>query len=180
MISPLYIYLYIYIFIYLVCALSFIAFFLFFFSFAFFPSGQSFFFVIGLFFQRESSKKKKRKERKKEITLLLYHITDMSEFTPPAYTGDPNSARCEQECFTLGFISLNAAVLLKCLGGSRLLLDARPRMNGDLALAMSEEADNKKRRQKGLPEINRREKLGATQFMWQQRWQEYYRARNGI
>ena len=104
----------------------------------------------------------------------------MSEFMPPSYTGDPNSARCEQECFTLGFISLNAAVLLKCLGLSRLLLDARPRMNGDLALAMSEEADNKNRRKKGLPEINRREKLGATQFMWQQRWQEYYRARNGI
>ena len=104
----------------------------------------------------------------------------MSEFTPPSYSGDPNSARCEQECFTLGFISLNAAVLMKCLGGSRLLLDARPRMNGDLALAMAEEADNKKRRKKGLPEINRREKLGATQFMWQQRWQEYYRARNGI
>ena len=104
----------------------------------------------------------------------------MSEFTPPSYSGDPNSARCEQECLTLGFISLNAAVLMKCLGGSRLLLDARPRMNGDLALAMAEEADNKKRRKKGLPEINRREKLGATQFMWQQRWQEYYRARNGI
>ena len=168
------IYIFIYIYIYLVCALSFIAFFLFFFSFAFFPSGQSFF-CRSFFSAREL--KKKRKERKK---LLYYYITDMSEFTPPAYTGDPNSARCEQECFTLGFISLNAAVLLKCLGGSRLLLDVRPRMNGDLALAMSEEADNKKRRQKGLPEINRREKLGATQFMWQQRWQEYYRARNGI
>ena len=37
---------------------------------------------------------------------------------------------------------------MKCLGGSRLLLDARPRMNGDLALAMAEEADNKKRRKK--------------------------------
>ena len=128
--------------------------------------------VSAVFFSKSKQEVKKKEER--------LHITDMSEFTPPSYTGDPNSARCEQECFTLGFISLNASVLLKCLGGSRLLLDARPRMNGDLALAMSEEADNKKRRQKGLPEINRREKLGATQFMWQQRWQEYYRARNGI
>jgi hypothetical protein len=119
--------------------------------------------------EREENYNKREEEEKK-----------MSEFTPPSYSGDPNSARCEQECFTLGFISLNAAVLMKCLGGSRLLLDARPRMNGDLALAMAEEADNKKRRKKGLPEINRREKLGATQFMWQQRWQEYYRARNGI
>ena len=150
-------------------ALSFIAFFLFVFSFSFFPSRSPvlFFCRVGLFFQRESSKKKKGKKKKKKNYLFNF-ITKMY------------SARCEQECFTLGFISLNAAVLLKCLGGSRLLLDARPRMNGDLALAMSEEADNKKRRQKGLPEINRREKLGATQFMWQQRWQEYYRARNGI
>ena len=178
MISPLYIYLYIYIF-------SMRAFFYRVFSFLFFVCVFSvrsvLFFCYRSFFSARELKKKKRKERKKERKkLLYYYITDMSEFTPPAYTGDPNSARCEQECFTLGFISLNAAVLLKCLGGSRLLLDARPRMNGDLALAMSEEADNKKRRQKGLPEINRREKLGATQFMWQQRWQEYYRARNGI
>ena len=122
----------------------------------------------------------KEEEREENYIIREEEEKKMSEFTPPSYSGDTNSARCEQECFTLGFISLNAAVLMKCLGGSRLLLDARPRMNGDLALAMAEEADNKKRRKKGLPEINRREKLGATQFMWQQRWQENYRARNGI
>ena len=126
------------------------------------------------------TRRDKRRRKKKRIIIREEEEKKMSEFTPPSYSGDPNSARCEQECFTLGFISLNAAVLMKCLGGSRVLLDARPRMNGDLAWAMAEEADNKKRRKKGLPEINRREKLGATQFMWQQRWQEYYRARNGI
>jgi polysaccharide pyruvyl transferase WcaK-like protein len=104
----------------------------------------------------------------------------MSEFIPPSYTGDPNMARAEEECFTLGFYAVNAAICLKCLGLSRGLIDSKPRTNMDLALAVAEEVDNKKRRARGENEVTRVERLGKKQFLWQQRWKEYYRARNSI
>ena len=47
------------------------------------------------------------------------------EIIPPSFTGDPNSARCEESCFQTGFICMNAALAYDRLG-FRNLLDFSP------------------------------------------------------
>jgi|AntAceMinimDraft_1070359.scaffolds.fasta_scaffold181588_1 hypothetical protein len=43
------------------------------------------------------------------------------EIIPPSFTGDPNSARCPEECFRLGMYGLNAALWYDKLGFRRII-----------------------------------------------------------
>lgn len=73
---------------------------------------------------------------------------DMSEFAPPSYTGDPNLARCSEEYFKLGFWGLQFGLAFCALGGARFSRIA-PGLSGDTALALSEEAANRRREKAG-------------------------------
>jgi hypothetical protein len=101
----------------------------------------------------------------------------MSEFAPPSYTGDPNSARCQEDYFKLGFWGLQIALAWNAVGMSRVARMA-PGVNGDTALMLSEEAANRRREARGKGRMTWAQFGDKTQVGYQQRSLEFRRQAN--
>mmetsp|Transcript_7259 Transcript_7259/g.11413 ORF Transcript_7259/g.11413 Transcript_7259/m.11413 type:complete len:102 (+) Transcript_7259:217-522(+) len=96
------------------------------------------------------------------------------EIIPPSFTGDPNSARCPEECFRLGMYGLNAALWYDKLGFRR-IIDVGSRFNSDHMLAAAEEHRARRDEAAGRVVKSRRDQIGEFRY---RRWARWRKERN--
>jgi hypothetical protein len=99
------------------------------------------------------------------------------EILPPSFTGDPNSARCDEIVFRNSFFCMNAALLYHKLGLEK-HITCRHTYSADYIIAVAEEKRAVWAEAKGKPVKSRRDQIGEFMHRRTVRWQAERMAQN--